>query len=297
MGATTSGWLNTARRFLEEHPGRRGGLSFAETNLSAQVLLAHVIERPRTWLLAHPEAPLSFEAVKRLNNLLQRLAQGEPLPYLIGHWEFFGLDFLVSPAVLIPRPETELLVEQALEWLQDHPRARLAADVGTGSGCIAVSLAKHAPQLRIHAVDRSREALEIARQNAARQNVSEQVIFLQGSLLETASGPFDLVCANLPYIPSAALAGLPVADHEPRQALDGGADGLAAIRALIQDAPRWLAPGALLLLEMQFDQGEEIAALAQEHLPGADISVLPDLAGLPRLVRIERLQEEGEESV
>lgn len=285
---TTVEWLAQARRFLDENPGRRGGLSFAEANLSTQVLLAQVLERPRTWILAHPEAAIPAEAAEKLNGLLERLARGEPLPYLMGHWEFFGLDFLINQAVLIPRPETELLVEQALEWLQKHPESQSAADAGTGSGCIAVCLAKHTPLLRITAVDSSQEALEVARQNATRHAVGNQITFLQGNLLEAVVGPFDLVCANLPYIPSAALPDLAVADHEPRQALDGGEDGLKAIRALVADAPRWLTSGGLMLLEMQFNQGDEITNIVRAHLPDAAITVLPDMAGQPRLVRVER---------
>lgn len=293
-GVDAGGWLNHARRFLEQAgsqpgaPRERSDLTSGEISLEAQVLLAHVLERPRAWVLAHPEAALTGAQVDRLAGLLERLAGGEPLPYLVGQAHFYGLEFLVSPAVLIPRPETELLVDQALEWLALHNSRRRAADAGAGSGCIAVSLAKHVADLHVLATDLSGEALDVARSNARLHGVTGQITFLRGSLLEAASGPFDLVCANLPYIPGGALAGLAVSRHEPRLALDGGPDGLAAIRALLRDAPRWLARGGLMLLEMQPDQGQAITAMAEKHLPGARVDILEDLAGRPRLVRVER---------
>lgn len=284
-------WLHFARKFLEELPASQrrqpGDEPGEDAGLVTQVLLAHALEKPRAWVLAHPETILTPRQQRRLTRLLADLAQGTPLPYLTGRQEFFGLTFQVSPAVLIPRPETELLVERALEWLKHHPERRCAADMGTGSGCIAVSLARHVPNLHILAVDCSRDALQVARRNAALHNATQQITFLQGDLLSAAAGPFDLVCANLPYIPSDTLSNLPVAEHEPRLALDGGPDGLQHIRALLADAPRWLAPGGLLLLEMQYDQGDAITDLARARLPVAQVAVHADLAGLPRLVEIE----------
>ncbi len=285
-------WLSFARRFMADLPARPGeqssqDIDHQDAGLETQVLLAHVLEKPRTWVLAHPEEILTPQQKEQLTILLAGLAGGTPLPFLTGQQEFFGLDFAVSPAVLIPRPETELLVERALDWLQRHPTRRCATDVGTGSGCIAVSLAHRVPDLRVLAVERSWDALLVARQNALRQKVAGRVSFLQGDLLTPAAGPFDLVCANLPYIPGAALSVLAVARHEPRLALDGGPDGLQAIRCLLADAPRWLAPGGLLLLEMQSDQGEAINGLANTYLPAANVTIYPDLAGLPRVAEIE----------
>jgi release factor glutamine methyltransferase len=285
-------WLAFARRFMADLPPRPGEASShaeerQDAGLETQVLLAHVLAKPRAWVLAHPEEILTPQQQQELTILLAGLAGGTPLPYLTGHQEFFGLDFVVSPAVLIPRPETELLVERGLDWLRRHPTCRCAADVGTGSGCIAVSLAHQTTDLRILAVDRSWDALQVARQNARRHTAAGQVAFLQSDLLSAAAGPFDLVCANLPYIPDAALSALPVARHEPRLALDGGPDGLRAIRCLLAGAPRWLASGGLLLLEMQYDQGEAIVALANTYLPAADVTIHADLAGLPRVVEIE----------
>ena len=295
-------WLNLARQRLADAAARSlagqydsEGLGeepeavdiLREAGFEAQILAAHGLEKPRSWIIAHPETPLTTDHQARLDDLLDRRASGTPLPYVLGHWAFYGLDFEISPAVLIPRPETELLVERALDWLNTRPGSR-TADVGTGSGCIAVSLLKHNPDVRVITVDRSWEALQIARRNAARHGVEGRAAFLQGDLLTALRGPLDLVCANLPYIPEGSLPSLQVARHEPHLALDGGPDGLNAIRALIEDAPRWLAPGGLLLLEMQYDQGEAIVAMAQTFLPGSRTTVVPDLAGLPRVIEIAR---------
>lgn len=289
-------WLHFARQFMEKLPARSdrqpGGQPGEDAALATQVLLAHALEKPRAWVLAHPETILSPRQQRLLTRLLGDLALGTPLPYLTGRQEFYGLAFEVSPVVLIPRPETELLVERALEWLGSHPGRRRAADVGTGSGCIAVSLASRVPDLCILAVDRSWDALQVARRNAALNEVTQQITFLQGDLLSAAAGPFNLVCANLPYIPSHTLPTLPVAEFEPHLALDGGPDGLDAIRALLADAPRWLAPGGLLLLEMQFDQDKAVTALAQACVPGAQITVHADLAGLPRLAEINHYADQ-----
>jgi release factor glutamine methyltransferase len=263
--------------------------------LDAQVLLANILNKPRTWLLAHPEVRLTEEQQQVYSQGLARLAAGEPLPYLIGHWEFFGLDFRISPQVLIPRPETELLVEKALAWLNRHPDRRLAADVGTGSGCIAISLAVHQPDLQLLATDCSPQALEVARQNAGRHGVSERIRFHQADLLhlqEPASLPagFDLIAANLPYIPSQTLKGLAVYGREPSLALDGGPDGLDLIRRLLAQARTLLASGGLMLLEIEYRQGELARALGEANFPTAQVAVDRDLAGKDRLLVIEQAE-------
>ena len=257
-----------------------------QPGLDAQLLLAHALQKPRAWLLAHPEEPLTPEQQSQLDALLERYRAGEALPYLLGHWEFFGRDFIVSPAVLIPRPETELLVEQALQWLEHHAGRRVL-DVGTGSGCIAISLACARPDLQVIASDLSLAALQVAQRNAHRHPAQSRLAFVQADLLSAFTSEFDLVCANLPYIPSATLAGLDVARREPRLALDGGADGLQAIRTLLQQLPGRLAPAALALLEIEANQGPAALSLAQALFPQAAVAVLPDLAARPRLLRIE----------
>ncbi|RME87431.1 MAG: peptide chain release factor N(5)-glutamine methyltransferase, partial [Anaerolineae bacterium] len=232
--------------------------------LDAQVLLAHVTGKPRAWVLAHPDVPLTPEQERALKAALSRIERGEPLPYVLGHWEFYGLDFLVTPDVLIPRPETELLVEHAIEWLTAHPERRLAADVGTGSGCIAIALAVHVPDLSVIATDISAAALEVARRNARRLDVGERIRFICCDLLPEPSEPLDLLCANLPYIPSATLRDLDVYRREPTLALDGGPDGLDLIRRLLTIAPRYLSPGGLILLEIEASQGVQALALAYD---------------------------------
>lgn len=272
-------WLAYARRRLET--------ASPDAWLEAQLLLAHGFNQTRTWVLTHPEKPMDAKKLELLDDLLEQRLQGVPLPYLLGHWEFFGLDFIVSPDVLIPRPETELLVEQALTWLKQHPDRRRAADVGTGSGCIAVSLAYHQTDLNLVATDQSQPALDIAGQNAVRHGVSDRIRWQKTNLLDGFTGQLDLVVANLPYIPSATLEELLVSKFEPLSALDGGPDGLLLISALLEDAPRWWAPGGVILLEIEAGQGESAPALARSLLPVAPINLLPDLAGKPRLLKIE----------
>jgi release factor glutamine methyltransferase len=251
------------------------------------VLLAHLLGKPRAWVLAHPEAELNAGQQAGLEVLLQRLENGEPLPYVLGRWEFFGLEFAVTPAVLIPRPETELLVEQALAWLRGHPSARSAAEVGVGSGCISVSLAVHIPDLKIAATDLSLAALEVACANARRHRAAGRIDFVVADLLPPGRAQFDLICANLPYIPSDSLGELAVSRAEPRLALDGGPDGLRLIRRLLAGAPTRLRQPGLLLLEIEAGQGPVALALAQATFPQARVHLHTDLAGRNRLVAVE----------
>jgi release factor glutamine methyltransferase len=255
--------------------------------LDAQTLLAHITGRSRAWLLTHPEATITPEQHTVLTAALARLETGEPLPYILGHWEFYGLDFTITAETLIPRPETELLVEQALEWLQTHPYQRRAADVGTGSGCIAVSLAAQIPDLQVVASDISPATLEVARTNAQKHTAAERITFRHADLLPANLPPCHLICANLPYIPTQTLAQLDVLGKEPTLALDGGPDGLELIRRLLPQAARNLAPEGLLLLEIEATCGAVAQNLAREFFPEARIDLLPDWAGHDRLIRIE----------
>lgn len=253
------------------------------------MLLARVMRKSRAWILAHPEVALSKDEEALLHANLERLQKGEALPYVLGEWEFYDLVFSLTPQVLIPRPETELLVDEALKWLGTARPNRLACDVGTGSGCIAVTLAAHVPDLHVLAVDISLPALEVAASNAERHSVSGQIDFLQNNLLKGIGGHFDLICANLPYVPNQVLEGLAVAQKEPQLALDGGVDGLDLIRKLLKDTPRKLTPGGLLLLEIEAGQGEAVLELARDIFPDSNPKVLADLAGLDRLLAVEAL--------
>ncbi|MEJ5223988.1 MAG: peptide chain release factor N(5)-glutamine methyltransferase [Anaerolineales bacterium] len=270
--------LTLAARRLEAHTDTPA--------LDARVLLAHVTGQSAAWLLAHPEAEVTPEHAQAYEDALHRLALGEPLPYILGHWEFFGLDFEVTPDVLIPRPETELLVEKALRWLKKHPTRRRAVDVGTGSGCIAVALAAHIPDLSIVATDISPAALDVARRNIHKHGLSERIQTECCDLLPLDTRPLDLIVANLPYIPTDTLRSLDVYGREPTLALDGGPDGLDIIRDLMARAPRRLAPGGLMLLELEASQGIQAVALAYDTFSSASIHLHKDLAGHDRLLEI-----------
>jgi release factor glutamine methyltransferase len=264
--------------------------------LDASVLLANMLGKSRTWVLAHPEAPITYEQRHLVENAITRLEAGEPLPYVIGHWEFYGLDFRLNTATLIPRPETELLVEKALEWLAAHPGPRMAADVGTGSGCIAVTLAHHRTDLQIIATDISAFALQAAKANAIRHNVASRVALVQGNLMESIHKSFDIIAANLPYIPTRTLHDLDVYKSEPELALDGGADGLNLIRSLLAQAPERLNRDGRLLMEIEMNQSAAAISMAKAVFPYSEVRVFPDLAGNDRLLVVDNTQLEIETS-
>lgn len=263
-----------------------------EARLVAELLLCHALGVDRAYLLAHPERALTAEERVRWRGLLRRALAHEPLAYVVHRREFYGLDLYVDRRVLIPRPETEVLVEAALAWAREYRRTRgrppLIADVGTGSGAIALALATHLPEVRVFACDASAGALHVARHNARRHGVAGRVEFRRGNLLEPVPEPVDLVCANLPYVSEAEMAGLPrhIAAFEPRLALAGGVDGLDLYRELLKQTTK-VNPGGALLLEIGAAQAESAPALARSLLPGAQVEVLPDLAGLPRLLRVQ----------
>ena len=260
--------------------------------LDASVLIAHIIEKPRTWVLAHTEILLTPQQKTKLHDSLARLERGEPFPYVLGHWEFFGLEFELTPGVLIPRPETELLVEKAIAWLQESPVRRTIADVGTGSGAVAVAIAVNVPDVQVLATDISLEALKVARRNAIKFDVTNRINFVQCDLLPYHIDPlpshhqFDLICANLPYIPTDSLHSLPVFGREPTLALDGGADGLELIRRLLEVGSGWLAPAGMMLLELESTRGAQALALACDMFSQGTIHLHQDLAGKDRLLQI-----------
>jgi len=257
--------------------------------LEASVLIGHVAGKSRTWVLAHPELALTVKQSEQLESSLARLEHGEPFPYVLGHWEFFGIDFEVTPDVLIPRPETELLVEKAIGWLNENPERKSIADIGTGSGTIAISLATNMPDTEILATDVSPEVLQVAKRNAKKHNVSRNINFVECDLLPIHQGDcrkIDLMCANLPYIPSKSLRQLSVYESEPTLALDGGEDGLELYRKLLGMVPKWLTPNGLILMEIDSTCGTSALDLAQSTLPDATVHLHQDLAGLDRLLEI-----------
>ena len=262
---------------------------FSETaTLDVQVLVADYLDKSRTWILTHPEASINNTQYNKIIRAVNRMEHGEPLPYVIGHWEFYGLDFHLTPSVLIPRPETELLVERSIKWLRRHPPQHKVVDVGTGSGCIGIVLAKNIPDLRLLLTDISPKALEVAKVNAEKFGLLDRLELLQADLLDGVPGPFALICANLPYIPTQRLMKLPVAEREPRLALDGGLSGTEVISRLLEQAKGQLVSGGLMLLEIESSQGDDVKILARAHYPVSKVQILKDLAGLDRCVEIER---------
>jgi release factor glutamine methyltransferase len=281
---------------------RRAGSESAR--LDTELLIGWAIGAERTVVIAHPEAPVGADAAAAVEAALRRREAGEPVAYIRGLKEFYGLAFAVDSRGLIPRPETELLVAEAeadVAWRLTSaprppgtPRVRVV-DVGTGSGAIAITLAtllrrrRMLPEVAIAAVDSSPAALDLARENAVAHAVADEVEFAQADLLPAGAPPFDLVLANLPYIPSSQIDGLPVAaSFEPRLALDGGPDGLAVIRRLLAALPAGLAAEGSALLEIGFDQGPAVEA-AVADLPGNwECRIQLDLSGRPRLAHVER---------
>ncbi|MBP8003140.1 MAG: peptide chain release factor N(5)-glutamine methyltransferase [Chloroflexi bacterium] len=255
----------------------------------ARYLLAQVLGVGQSYLLAHGDETCAAAALVTYHTYLDRAEQGEPIPYILGQAPFFDLHLKVSPAVLIPRPETEQLVEIVLRWLRQQrwPTPQLV-DVGTGSGCIAITLARQLPQAYIDAVDVSAAALELAKENAHNAGVHHQISFYQGHLLTPITTPPHLIVANLPYIGDDewTLVDDGVKSYEPALALRGGADGLDLIRPLLAQAQEKLQPGGAIFLEIGWQQGAAALLLAQHYFPHALIRCDPDYAGKDRFIVI-----------
>jgi release factor glutamine methyltransferase len=255
----------------------------ATPRLDAELLLSHVTSLSRTSLVAHPEQTLSLPQESAYAELVAQRALHVPLPYLTGFAEFYGLEFEVTPEVLIPRPETELLVDLALAR-----QPATVVDVCTGSGCVAIALASRLSQALIYASDISQAALAVARRNAERHGVAERVHLILGDILTPRPPLVEVIVANPPYVADDEWASLPVSvrDYEPRIALDGGPDGLTIIQRLLNEAPAVLRPGGHLLVEIGARQGEAAAHLARTAFPNAAVSIHPDLAGLDRVLEV-----------
>ena len=258
-------------------------LQAAESRLEIRVLLEHALNVDRAWLLTHDDQELNGESSLRYESLLARRLAGEPIAYILGRREFYGRSFKVGPSVLIPRPETELLVEAALERLPKDRPARVL-DLGTGSGCIALTLALECPLAQVVAVDVSAAALTMARENARRLGAKNLEFMLSDWYLDLGVDKFDMIVSNPPYV-AATDPHLDAGDlrFEPRQALSSGADGLDATRAIVANAPNHLETGGRLLLEQAYNQAEAgLKLLAQSGFVGIQTRI--DLSGVVRVI-------------
>ena len=265
--------------------------------LEARLLLAYAIDATPESLLAEPDKAVSGDEESRFREALGRRLNREPLFYITGEREFYGLPFYVDARALIPRPETELLVEEAIAAAAELGSAKVngaglrIADIGTGSGCIVVATATVLTGATFVATDISGDAVEVARQNAERHGVADRITFAVGDLLAPVSGPFDIIIANPPYIPAENLPTLQaeIRDHEPRVAVDGGDGGMTIAERLVRDAPLYLRSGGWLLMEVGYGQAPLMVDVAKEVFPaGSDVDMAIDLAGIPRVVRVRK---------
>ncbi len=262
--------------------------------LAAELLLMHVLSRDRAWLYAHPENQLNAAQADAFLALTNKRAAGTPTQYLTGHQEFWGLDFEVTPDVLIPRPETEHVVEVALARVGESRRGESlrVADVGTGSGCLAVTLAKELPNAEIFATDISSAAIAVASRNAARHGLANRISFAECNLLEGVRehAPFNIIVSNPPYISRNAAQSLPieVREHEPEIALFAGDDGLKIYAPLIAQAATHLPEGGLLVLELGYNSFEPVGNLLESHCGWTRVSATQDLAGIIRVISATR---------
>jgi release factor glutamine methyltransferase len=293
LPASPSPALFDVRRALKEGNAQLREAGVGSPVLAAELLLMHLLGCQRAWLYAHPDQTLAPETVARYFALVTRRIAGVPTQYLVGHQEFWGLELEVTPDVLIPRPETEHLVEVALERLGRRAagNALAVADVGTGSGCLAIALARELPSARVLATDSSARALAVARRNAARHAVADRVWFVCASLLEAfAAARFDLIVSNPPYVAREDAGLLPreVREHEPPEALFAGREGMEIYQPLFRQAASALAPGGLLVVELGYRAAPGAFALAEAAGAWTKTAVTNDLAGIPRVLAAER---------
>lgn len=268
--------LKRARELLARH-------HIEDAALEAELLLRHTLKINRAQLLSEPDSELKSRHADTYKTFIKRRIKGEPSAYITGHREFFGLDFYVDKHVLIPRPETELLVEQTILRAKQYKNP-VIVDVGTGCGAIAVSLAKNLPDAEIYAVDISKTALKVAGRNCMEHHVEDRVQLLRGDLLESVPNQIDIIVANLPYVLTSDVPQVNTAGFEPSLALDGGADGLVVINRLCLQAKDRLRPAGFLLLEIGLGQSQKAADILQELFPSANVEIIPDLSGIERVI-------------
>jgi release factor glutamine methyltransferase len=257
-----------------------------EPAASLAVILSRILNIPKHYYLSHPEYQLSNTKLEALNDGLEGLLKGIPLPYLTGEQEFFGIDFHVNQNVMIPRPETELLITTALKWLLKQKGNVHAADIGTGTGCISIAISRNYPDIRFTSTDRSFDALKIARKNVSRYNLNEKIFLVQTDLLKGIGQQFDCIFANLPYIPSSRLHKLAVSRFEPELALDGGSDGFRIIEKLLKQSRNRIKENGFILLEIDDSHSQIAEKKSLKIFPSASIRIMEDLAGKPRLLTI-----------
>lgn len=283
MGVTIQKAIDNASQKLSDN-------RIKNARLEANSLLGHALSRDRTFIIAHPEYELDSRELQMLESFLARRAAGEPLQYLVGHHEFFKLEFEVTRDVLIPRPESEAMVEAALEFLPGQRPSRFA-DVGTGSGCLAISILHELPNASAAAFDISAAALKIARRNAERHNVSERLELIESDLLSAldANEQFDLIVSNPPYVPDGEIETLqPEVKHEPRSALAGGPDGLSIIKRLLAESPRYLRSNGRMIFEFGFGQHERLLTMIDSR-SWELIETRNDLQGIPRTIILRKV--------
>jgi len=280
----------TIAEIIAKAAGRLAAHKIENSRLDAEVLLGHVLHRDRAWLIAHYPDRISDEEYRFFDRLIERRAVREPLQYITSTQEFWGIDFLVTPDVLIPRPETELVVENAIACLRDA-KASMVVDLCTGSGCIAICLARELPGALIYATDRSAKALAVARTNAQRQGMGQRIRFIEGDLfgplnVAEMDGIVDVITANPPYIKRGDLATLQpeVRDFEPEMALIAGADGTEIAERIIIESLRYLKSGGRLVMEFGMGQAEALRGMVDKTGAYSSSEILKDLAGLERII-------------
>jgi len=271
------------KQALAHGRGLLAGNNIEDASLESEILLRHTLRISRTQLYLDLNRELSLEQGEILRHLIKRRLRNEPSAYITGHREFYGFDFYVDHSVLIPRPESELLVEKAINLAQNRTISTIA-EVGTGCGAIAISLALNLPEVAIYATDISAQALEVARFNCQQHGVTDRICFLQGDMLDPLPEPVDLIVANLPYVRESELSREGSLSFEPVLALNGGTDGVEKIDRLCHQASDKLHLEGCLLLEIGQGQGKAVAALLRGLFPSAQVEVAPDLGGIERVV-------------